>query len=124
MRIVVLTDAACGASTVVDANGTTWPAVWSGESPAKAGAEYDVELELNCPRITANPTSVDDGVGSTASGIRVCGSVSAIFDDGVLALDIGSATLLLDNDDVPGVYKVGDALCLEADSISIFPTGL
>lgn len=126
MRVTALhnTDEANRALTVSTGSGSL-QGLWRGPAPICAGDTLDVELELRRPRRWSD--LVIDGEWRKVSDSEarlVRGDIAEVFEDGVIALRIGTATILLEMiGDAPKV-PIGTSVSLLADDLEFHPTGM
>ncbi|WP_446221952.1 hypothetical protein ACTWPB_19075 [Nocardia sp. IBHARD005] len=127
MLVTLLTDIPPGTSGMVRSHSGDWPAVWAGGNPGVAGVQHDVEIELGDE---VSEIHVDDsdapqeGIYLKDGQLMVCGTVTTVFDDGIVALDIKPGTLLLEASNPLPTLHVGQVVCASPSEISVFPTGI
>ncbi|MFJ4657976.1 hypothetical protein ACIP5Y_42475 [Nocardia sp. NPDC088792] len=125
LEIIVLKGAVPGALTTVRSKSGEWTAVWMGDGNAEATSPYEVELEID-----SIESWIDEADLGTFSGIKtyggstvVCGKISALYDDGMIALDLNPGTVMIEPDLSPRL-QLGWHVCVVPASIEIFPTGI
>ncbi|MBF6177441.1 hypothetical protein [Nocardia otitidiscaviarum] len=123
MEITLLEEAYPGQMTAVRSRSGDWTAVWKGESTARKGDTYSIELQIEGFSLGATAGTESESVGIKTSGDRtiVCGLVSVIYDDGVLALDLAPGIVLIDPV-IPPDVQIGQRIWVSPHTLAIFPT--
>ncbi|MFE9789642.1 hypothetical protein ACFYO7_30125 [Nocardia salmonicida] len=127
MLVTPLTDMPTGTSGIVRSRSGEWPAVWAGTNPGVAGVQYDVELELaeEVSEIHVYDSDAPQaGIYLNDGQLTVCGTVTTIFDDGIVALDLKPGNLLLEASNPLPTLHVGQVACISPSEISVFPTDI
>jgi hypothetical protein len=123
MRAIALNDAdAMHPAIEMDTEVGRMRGVWRGASGIANGDSVDVELDLPRPRSLAD--LVIDPPSAAAPGM-LRGVVTAVFDDGVIVLQVGSSAIQVELDDSPpGSDVVGATVDVPADDLGFHPSGL
>ncbi|MFD3744039.1 hypothetical protein [Nocardia sp. NPDC058633] len=127
MLITLLTDMPTGTSGMVRSRSGDWPAVWAGRNPGVAGVQYDVEIELGdefSESHVYDSNAPKEGIYLKNGQLIVCGTVTTIFDDGIVALDLKPGNLLLEASNPLPTVRVGQVVCASLSEISVFPTDI
>jgi hypothetical protein len=127
MLVTLLTDMPTGTSCMVRSRSGDWPAVWAGRNPGVEGVQYDVEIELGDEVSEVHVYDSDapkEGIYLKDGQLMVCGTVTVVFDDGIVALDLKPGTLLLEASSPLPRLRVGQIACASPSEISVFPTGI
>ncbi|MFC9965047.1 hypothetical protein [Nocardia ignorata] len=127
MLVTLLTDMPTGKSGMVRSHGGEWPAVWVGTSPGVGGVQYDVEIEVDDEHSkieVCGSNSPREGIYLKDEGLKVCGTVNTVYEDGIIALDLKPGNLLLEIQSQSSEMHVGQVVCVSPSVISIFPTGI
>jgi hypothetical protein len=95
---------------------------WRGSNSIANGDLVDVELDLPRPRSLAE--LVIDAPSDAAPGM-LRGVVAAVFDDGVLVLQVGSAAIQLElGNGPPASDIIGATVDVTAEDLGIYPSGV
>ncbi|MGW0326956.1 hypothetical protein [Nocardia sp. NPDC003183] len=127
MLVTLLTDMPTGTSGLVRSRSGDWPAVWAGRNPGVAGVQYDVEIELGDEVSEIHVYDSDapeEGIYLKDGQLMVCCTVTTIFDDGIVALDLKSGNLLIEASNPLPTLRVGQVACASPSEISLFPTDI
>ncbi|MFC9472677.1 hypothetical protein ACFTS5_10815 [Nocardia sp. NPDC056952] len=127
MLVTLLSDMPTGTSGMVRSHSGDWPAVWAGRNPGVAGVQYDVEIELGdeVSEIHVYDSGAPtEGIYLKDGQLRVCGTVTTVFDDGIVALDLKPGSLLLEASNPLPTIHVDQVACASLSEISIFPTDI
>ncbi|WP_446226561.1 hypothetical protein ACTWPB_20495 [Nocardia sp. IBHARD005] len=126
MLVTLLTDIPPGASGMVRSHSGDWPAVWAGRNPGVAGTQHDVEIELGDDVSEIHVYDSDapkEGIYLKDGQLMVCGTVTTVFDDGIVALDLNPGNLLLEASNPLPTLRAGQVVCATPSEISVLPTG-
>ncbi|MGF6889490.1 hypothetical protein ABIA39_008954 [Nocardia sp. GAS34] len=127
MRVTVVEPAKPGGRTTVRSKTGEWPAIWRGAESAVRGRDYDVEIEIDEIESWCDDPSTDEnvsGIHLSNDAVVACGKISVVYDDGIFVLDLDPGSLMVDQEDISSAAKVGQYICLEAASVSLFPSGI
>ncbi|MFG1774645.1 hypothetical protein ACGFIX_34130 [Nocardia salmonicida] len=127
MLVTLLTDMPTGASGMIRSRSGDWPAVWAGRNPGVAGVQHDVEIELGdevSEIHVYDSNAPKEGIYMKNGLLMVCGTVTTVFDDGIVALDLKPGNLLLEASNPLATIRVGQVACASPSEISVFPTGI
>lgn len=65
-----------------------------------------------------------EGIYLKYGQLMVCGTVTTVFDDGIVALDLKPGRLLIEVSNSLPTIRVGQLACASPSEISLFPTGI
>jgi hypothetical protein len=93
---------------------------WASGSPTIDG-DYDVELEVadqvEWSRTGAVVHDAPHSISVTADGVRICGTIDNVQEDGVVALRLGGSLCLVES--VGEVPPPGSSVCFLAKDIAL-----
>lgn len=115
-----------GDEIVVAASGSSWPAIWRGESAIAIGTVIDVELEIDELISWDRIVPVRDcwtGVNANRGNLTVCGEIKSISDD-VIAVDLRPGLVLVGVQGETPPMNPGELISFFPRSISLYPTGV
>ncbi|MFF2556229.1 hypothetical protein ACFVUS_34825 [Nocardia sp. NPDC058058] len=125
MRVTALSDAEPGGEARFRVDGGPWPAIWMGSESICAGTQVHVEMDIDSidSIVAIDGADAVSGIEVVDGRLTVRGTVSLVYQDGVFALQVGAGSVLIEPDPGFGVSK-GMAICIEPESISLFPIGV
>lgn len=95
---------------------------WSGDRPISRGETVDVELDFDRPRYWSDLEFLTDSAPVGAD--RIVGTITSVYDDRVIAVQIGRSAAQIEMLDDPPGEMVGRAVVLAADDLEFSPSGI
>jgi hypothetical protein len=126
MLVTALNDAdATAPALAVATDAGSLRGLWRGLVPIRTGETVDVELEIGQPRRWSDLAVTPDLPEKGDAGKNVIrGRLVEIYEDGVVALQIEAAAVMLEMIDGPAEVVAGTAVSLIADDLEFHPTGI
>ncbi|MCP9620041.1 hypothetical protein FOH10_06595 [Nocardia otitidiscaviarum] len=122
MEITLLEDAQPDEKVTVRFRNKEWVATWRGKTAVPKGSICQVELEVEEIDTWRNIDAEAElsGAGTAHNQPTLCGLVSTVYTDGVIALDLDPGVVLIDSESLSEVQK-GQRIQIVPHAVAIFP---
>ncbi|MBF5000909.1 hypothetical protein IRT45_27600 [Nocardia sp. BSTN01] len=128
MIVEMCEKASPGSNLLVKSAGHLWHGTWRGNQPSSPGSLCDIEVSIDDIHGWQVAISGDDkplGIYEDQDGLQITGRVTVAYEDGLIALDIGSGgNVLIDPDDHATEVKIGEIVTFKPGRVDIFPTNI